>query len=172
LKRCVVLVGLMGSGKTSVGRSLAAHLGLRWSDLDQILTKRYGPIPRQFTRDGEAKFRSREAALLAQALRRGGVLSTGGGVVLKAGNRARLRRHATVYLQAAPVVLAKRLKGSGTASRPLLNGRPLLPRLRQLSAERGPFYRECAAFQVKAGMGSPAQVATRIARRLKGFSLS
>jgi shikimate kinase len=171
LKRSIVLVGLMGSGKTSVGRELAALLGLPWADLDALLVQAHGPIPRQFERDGEAKFRQRESRLLAQALRRGGVLSTGGGVVLAKGNRSQLKRQLCVYLRASPAVLAKRLKGEA-AGRPLLKGQALGPRLRRLSAERGRFYRECATLTVQAGLGSARAIAARTALRLKAFPLS
>lgn len=171
MKRSVVLVGLMGSGKTSVGRELARLLRLPWSDLDALLTKAHGPIPRQFERDGEAAFRRRESRMLATALRRGGVLSTGGGVVLARSNRRLLKRQRCVYLQASPAVLAKRLRGEA-AGRPLLKGAPLGSRLRRLSAERGRFYRECAALTVRASAGSAKAVAARIALRLKAFPLS
>jgi shikimate kinase len=172
LKRAVVLIGLMGSGKTSVGRALAGLLGWPWEDLDQALVKRYGRITEQFRRVGEPAFRKRESAMLKSCLRPGRVLSTGGGVVLARGNRARLKRHWGVYLQASPQVLAGRLKGVQTRSRPLLKGAALLPRLASLSRERARFYRESALFSVQAGRGTPLQVAQRVLRRLRAFGLS
>ncbi len=172
MKRAVALIGLMGSGKTRVGRELARLLGAQWVDLDQALERRHGPIPRQFARDGEAAFRRREKALLRELLRPGRVLSTGGGVVLDPANRARLQSQICVYLQVPLRTLERRLGPRQKAGRPLLKGRELTPLLARLNRERGPFYRACAAFTVRAGTGTPLQVASRIARRLKGFSLS
>lgn len=172
MKRGVALVGLMGSGKTRVGRELARLLGLEWADLDQELVRRHGPIALQFEREGEAVFRRRESKALARWLRPGRVLSTGGGVVLSAANRALLKRHCTVHLRAPVHVLQQRLKGSERAGRPLLAREPLTRILGRLSRERSRFYRECAAFSVQAGRGTALQVARRIARRLKAFPLS
>lgn len=172
MKRALALVGLMGSGKTRVGRELARLLGLRWVDLDAELVKRHGPIARQFKDHGEAVFRQRESTELKRQLRTGVVLSTGGGVVLQAANRSQLKRHCTVYLQAPLAVLLKRLKGAQRGKRPLLQGAPPAQTLARLQRQRRAFYRQSAAFSVRAGHGTPLQVAQRIAKRLKGFSLS
>lgn len=172
MKTALVLVGLMGSGKTRVGRELARLLGWRWVDLDQALERAYGPIPRQFEKDGEAAFRRRESRLLAKHLKAGVVLSTGGGVVLDAGNRRQLKKVTTVYLQAPVPVLTKRLRGAQQRNRPLLRGQPLEPRLRALQRQRARFYRACARFTLRAGQGTPLQIAQRIRKRLKGFSVS
>lgn len=171
MKRAVLLIGMMGSGKTQVGQALARLLGRPWVDLDRILTQRYGPIPTQFKRPGEAVFRRREASELRSQAKLGRVLSTGGGVVLDAANRRFLAKQLCVYLQVPVPILFRRLKAA-SAGRPLLKGQPLQPRLQRLARERGRFYRECATFQVRAGHGTALQVATRIARRLKAFSLS
>lgn len=172
MKKTLVLVGLMGSGKTRVGRELARLLRRRWVDLDQALVREFGPIPRQFERDGEAAFRRRESRLLAKHLKGEGVLSTGGGVVLDPGNRRRLQKATTVYLQAPVDVLAERLRGSQQIGRPLLRGLPLLPRLKALQRQRARFYRACASITVRAGQGTPLQIAQRICLHLKGFSVS
>lgn len=172
MTRSVVLVGMPGSGKTTVGRALARALGRRWVDLDAQLVKRWGSISRQFRDDGEAVFRSRESSLLARVLAGPPVvLSAGGGVVLAPENRRRLLHQATVYLQVAPSVLARRLAGAGQAARPLLADRDLLPWLRTLSRKRARFYRACAVLTVRAGQGSPEQVAERVKRRLRELGL-
>jgi len=170
--RSIVLVGLMGAGKTSVGRALAGLLGWPWADLDQALARRYGSITKQFKNVGEAGFRRRETAMLVRCLKPEHVLSTGGGVVLARMNRKRLKRHWTVYLQVGPLLLAKRLRGAQAQARPLLKGQALAPRLTRLSRERAHFYRESAVLTVRAGHGTPLQVAQRVAKRLRALGLS
>ncbi|HXC65345.1 MAG TPA: shikimate kinase [bacterium] len=162
----IVLVGLMGSGKTSVGAALAKRLGWPHVDLDQALEKRWSQsIPDQFSRVGEAGFRRRETAQLARELRRRCVLSTGGGVVTQEPNRRALKGHCTVFLQASPATLAARLTGAQAAKRPLLKGKSPVEVLRRLQRVRGPWYREVASVTVRAGQGGPGQVAERILRR-------
>lgn len=162
----IVLVGLMGSGKTSVGAALAKRLGWPHVDLDHALEKRWRQdIPTQFSRVGESGFRLRETAQLARELKRRCVLSTGGGVVTQAPNRRALKGHCTVFLQASPQTLAARLTGSQAAKRPLLKGKNPVQVLRRLQRIRGPWYLEVAALTVRAGQGRPEQVAERILRR-------
>jgi shikimate kinase len=162
----IVLVGLMGSGKTSVGRALAKRLGWPHVDLDEALEKRWRQsIPEQFSRVGEAGFRKRESAQLAQALRGRCVLSTGGGVVTQAPNRRLLKGQCTVYLQAPVAALAARLTGAQASKRPLLKGKRPVDVLKRLQRIRGPWYRAVAALTVRAGLGSAADVAERILRR-------
>jgi shikimate kinase len=117
--RGVALGGFMGSGKTTVGALLAGRIGLPFVDMDAVLVERHGAIARQFQDDGEAVFRARESALLAELcdgmLR---VVATGGGVWASAEHRALLRRHHwTVVLRAPLDELARRI-GEG-------KGRPL-----------------------------------------------
>lgn len=169
MKGPVVLIGMMGSGKTSVGGALARLLALPWADLDQALERRFKrSVAKQFELDGEALFRRRERDLLREICGAGpGVLSTGGGVVLDPLNRAILRKNTAVYLSASTAVLSRRLGGAQAAQRPLLRGaggREAV--LRRLAAGRGPLYRSCAAFTVLASKGGPADVARRIAERL------
>jgi shikimate kinase len=162
----LVLVGLMGSGKTSVGQALAKRLGWPLVDLDQALEERWRQsIPEQFSRVGEAGFRKRESSLLATALKRRCVLSTGGGVVTQAPNRKLLKASCTVYLQAPPAALAARLTGAQAAKRPLLKGKRPLDVLKRLLRVRGAWYRSVASITVRAGQGSPAEIAERIVRR-------
>lgn len=101
----------MGTGKSSVGKALAARLGWPFVDVDDALEARFGPIPEQFAKDGEAVFRAREAAML-RALADGEprVVATGGGAWVDPANRAVLREHhALVVLQAPLEVLAARV---------------------------------------------------------------
>lgn len=163
----LVLVGLMGSGKTSVGKALAKLLGRRWIDLDTELEKLHGKsVARQFSEEGEAVFRERERALLKRLAGRGSedaVVSSGGGVVLDAGSRKVLKSCTTVYLQVAPESILRRLDAREIAKRPLLSSGDPGPILRRLARSRGPWYRACATLTVRAGTGTPEALAKRIA---------
>lgn len=164
----LALVGLMGSGKTSVGAALARRLGWPHVDLDAELERVYGQtVARQFEKHGEAVFRRREAVLLKAWMRRRCVLSTGGGVVLDPASRALLAAGTTVYLQASPAVLAGRLKGRQARARPLLRGAEPKRVLARLHRQRGPLYRKVAALTVRASLGDAQAVAARILERFK-----
>lgn len=159
----IFLVGLMGAGKSTVGRILARRLSKRFVDTDHEIEKRNGvTIPVIFEIEGEEGFRRREQELLADlAQEQGLVLSTGGGIVLKSENREVLRNHGfVVYLNARPELLAERTKHD--RSRPLLNVEDPLTRLRELHAVRDPLYREVAHAVVETGRGAPQQVVQAI----------
>ncbi|BDG60288.1 shikimate kinase [Caldinitratiruptor microaerophilus] len=160
------LVGLMGSGKTTVARIVAARLGWPWLDTDDLVQRDAGrTIPEIFAAEGEAGFRRREHEALARVAREGGrVVATGGGIVLLPENRALLRSTGfTVYLEVPPEELHRRLsRGRGLASRPLLSVPDPLGRLRALLAEREPLYREVAHAVVSGRRGPPAAVAERV----------
>ncbi|MEO8674767.1 MAG: shikimate kinase [Casimicrobiaceae bacterium] len=139
------LVGLPGAGKSTLGRMLARRLGLVFVDADTELEARLGvTIPTIFEIEGEAAFRDREAATLADLVQRTGiVLATGGGVVIRPGNRACLKANGTVlYLHAEPSTLRERTRKS--RHRPLLVAADPLARLAELYAQRDPLYREVA----------------------------
>ncbi|MFZ9646682.1 MAG: shikimate kinase, partial [Fluviibacter sp.] len=155
--------GLMGAGKSTVGRILARRLGKRFVDTDHEIEKRNGvTIPVIFEIEGEDGFRRREQEVLADlAQEKDLVLSTGGGIVLKPENREVLRNHGfVVYLNARPELLAERTKHDRT--RPLLNVEDPLTRLRELYAVRDPLYREVAHAIVETGRGAPQQVVQAI----------
>ena len=159
----IFLVGLMGAGKSTVGRILARRLGKRFVDTDHEIEKRNGvTIPVIFEIEGEDGFRRREQEVLADlAQEKDLVLSTGGGIVLKPENREVLRNHGfVVYLNARPELLAERTKHDRT--RPLLNVEDPLTRLRELFAVRDPLYREVAHAVVETGRGAPQQVVQAI----------
>ncbi len=159
----IFLVGLMGAGKSTVGRILARRLSKRFVDTDHEIEKRNGvTIPVIFEIEGEEGFRRREQELLADlAQEQGLVLSTGGGIVLKSENREVLRNHGfVVYLNARPELLADRTKHD--RSRPLLNVEDPLTRLRELHTVRDPLYREVAHAVVETGRGAPQQVVQAI----------
>jgi shikimate kinase len=160
----VVLVGMMGSGKTRIGRQLATRLGVAFVDSDEQIERRDGRTVRQiFEADGEAAFRKLEAEALATAVEstERSVIAAAGGVVLDAANRARLLRAGTVvWLRARPEVLAARVRSGD--HRPLL-GDDALGVLRRLDAERAPLYHEVASAVVDVGDLSPEEAVTRIA---------
>jgi shikimate kinase len=159
----IFLVGLMGAGKSTVGRLLARRLTKRFVDSDQEIEKRNGvTIPVIFEIEGEEGFRRREQEVLMDlAQEQGLVLSTGGGIVLRPENREVLRNQGfVVYLNARPELLAERTKHD--RSRPLLNVEDPLARLRQLHAIRDPLYREVAHAVVETGRGAPQQVVQAI----------
>lgn len=146
------LVGLMGSGKTTVGRHLAKRLARDFLDSDHEIEARTGVrIPIIFEIEGEAGFRRREAQVIGElTARQNVVLATGGGAVLDAQNRALLRERGwTVYLEAAPALLVERTRYD--KNRPLLQVENPLERLERLYAERDPLYREIAHCVVHCG---------------------
>jgi shikimate kinase len=139
------LVGLPGSGKSTLGRALARRLGMPFVDADTELERRLGvSIPTIFEIEGEAAFRDREQASIAElVVRTGIVLATGGGAVIRPANRERLKANGTVvYLHAEPTTLRERTRKS--RHRPLLNTADPLGRLVELYAQRDPLYREVA----------------------------
>lgn len=155
------LVGMMGAGKTTVGRTLARRLKLRFVDSDHEIEARCGvKIPVIFEIEGEAGFRSREAQALAElTLLEGIVLATGGGAVLREESRRLLaERGMVIYLRATPEHLFERVRQD--RNRPLLATGDPLARLRQLYRERDPLYREVADLVVDTGRQS-VQVLTR-----------
>ncbi|CAM5186738.1 Shikimate kinase OS=Castellaniella defragrans OX=75697 GN=aroK PE=3 SV=1 [Castellaniella defragrans] len=141
----VFLVGMMGAGKTTVGRQLAAALGREFVDLDQAIEARCGVrVATIFDIEGEAGFRRREAAALDEYSRTPGVvLATGGGAVLAEGNRALLKaRGCVVYLRAGVDELYRRV--ARDRNRPLLHTPDPRQRLTDLIAQRERLYDEVA----------------------------
>ena len=164
----IFLVGLMGAGKTTVGRALAQRCGLRFVDSDHEIERREGcTIAELFARDGEAAFRDREAAVIDELTQLDGiVLATGGGAVLREASRAALHsRGSVVYLRANPDELANRTRHD--RSRPLLQGVDARARLRELFRARDPLYREVAHFVIDTGRPSPALLTQLVLTQLE-----
>jgi shikimate kinase len=163
----VYLVGMMGAGKTTVGRLLARRLKLRFIDADHELERRCGvKVPLIFDIEGEAGFRAREAQLLAELTALDGVvLGTGGGAVLAEENRRRLAERGTVvYLRATPEDLYERVKHD--RNRPLLATADPLVRLRELHAQRDPLYRSIADLVVDTGRQTVLALARELIEKL------
>ncbi|WP_092646333.1 shikimate kinase [Jannaschia faecimaris] len=143
LSRPVVLVGMMGCGKSAIGNALAARLGVPFRDTDEALTAAARmTIAEIFARDGEAFFRARESEVLARLLAEGpGVVSTGGGAFLRAENRALIAElGVSVWLKADAELLWSRVKQRTT--RPLLMTDDPKATLMELLEARTPSYRE------------------------------
>ena len=162
------LVGLMGAGKTSVGRLLAKRFNKTFYDCDQEIERRTGvKIPVIFDIEGEARFRVRESAVLLElAALHDIVLATGGGAVVREDNRRVLAQNGTViYLRAAPEDLWQRTRHD--RGRPLLQTGDRRAKIEQLFIERDPLYREVAALIVDTGKQSLRSLAQQIEQRLR-----
>lgn len=148
----VFLVGLMGAGKTTVGRQLARHLKKTFLDADHEIEKRTGVnIPTIFELEGEPGFRSRETAMIAELTgMRDIILATGGGAVLNEQNRCKLKENGIViYLRAKVEDLYIRTRHD--RNRPLLQTADPRQRLQDLYDQRDPLYREVADLVVDTG---------------------
>ncbi len=156
----IALVGMPGSGKSTVGRHLARHLGLRLIDSDHEIEQRIGmPIRTWFEAEGEPAFRDLEQQVICElAALPDIVLATGGGSVLRPANREALHRQCHVfYLRSTPEELFRRLRRD--THRPLLQVGDPQRRLRDLFRDRDPLYRQVAHFVVETGRPSvPALV--------------
>jgi shikimate kinase len=164
----IALVGMPGSGKSTVGRQLARRLQLPFIDADQWVEEQLGcSIREYFEREGEASFRDVEAQAIADIARGGpSVLATGGGAVLRPANRVCLREHTRVfYLFATPEEVYRRLRHD--QNRPLLQVADPLARLRELYAQRDALYRNTAHDVITIGRPSTASLVNTIAGLLQ-----
>jgi shikimate kinase len=165
----LVLVGPMGAGKTSIGRRLAERFGLKFVDADHHIEQRTGAtITSIFDHVGESGFRERERCALAELLAgEGQLVATGGGAVLDADNRQRMReRGFVVYLAAGLESQIKRLQRDRT--RPLLQRADREEVLRDLARVREPLYLEVADLVMDTDGLTAADAATRLCLQLAG----
>ncbi len=164
----ISLIGLPGSGKSTVGRQLARRLQVPFFDSDHVIEQQIGcSIRSYFEREGEDRFRDIEEAVIDELTQnKQGVLSTGGGVVLRPANRQHLReRGQVVYLNSLPDELFRRLRHD--VNRPLLQVADPLGRLRDLYTVRDPLYRETAHFIIDTGRPSVATLVNMIVMQLE-----
>ena len=164
----IFLIGLMGAGKSTVGRLLARKLDRRFIDSDHALEERCGvKIPVIFEMEGEDGFRKREAQAIQEITNEKNiVLATGGGAVLLPENRKALSEQGTViYLHANPIELWHRTKGS--EGRPLLRNGDAKKILENLYAIRDPLYREIADHVIETGKPSVNQLVNTLIMQLE-----
>jgi shikimate kinase len=152
----IALVGMPGGGKSTVGKQLARQIGVPFVDSDHEIEQRIGGSIRQFfDQHGEEAFRDIESEVIEALLKRPGdcVLATGGGAVLRERNRELLHAGSIVlYLRTTPEDLFRRLRHDTT--RPLLQVRDPLARLRELYHQRDPLYRRCAHYVLESARPS------------------
>lgn len=161
----LALVGYRGSGKSTVGRLIASQLGGRFADADQELEAALGRrISTIFSEDGEDAFREAEEAQIKRLADEPAlILATGGGAVLRASNRDRLRRLGMVVWLKAPVkVLAERLGSDKSGERPALTSAGLIDEIAAMLARREPLYDEVSDVAVETGGLSAREVADRV----------
>ncbi len=164
----VALVGLPGSGKSTIGRQLARRMGVPFADSDHVIEQQLGCSIREFfEREGEDRFRDIEESVIdALTSSDGGVIATGGGAVLRARNRAHLHgRTQVVYLRSSPEEVFRRLRHD--TNRPLLQVKDPLGRLRDLYAIRDPLYRETAHYVIETGRPSVSTLVNMILMQLE-----
>jgi shikimate kinase len=164
----IALVGLPGSGKSTIGRQLARRLTLSFFDSDLVIESRLGCSIREFfEREGEDRFRDIEESTIDElTLDPASVLSTGGGAVLRENNRLRLRQRCrVVYLRSSPEEVFRRLRHD--RNRPLLQVADPLQRLRDLFSARDALYRETAHFVIDTGRPSVATLVNMIVMQLE-----
>lgn len=162
------LVGMPGSGKSTVGRQLARRLGLPFFDSDTLIEQRLGcSIREYFAQRGEDAFRDVEQQVIAElASGPDAVVATGGGAVLRESNRHKLHSAGCViYLRSTPEDLHRRLRHD--RQRPLLQVADPLGRLRSLHAERDPLYREAAHFHIETGRPTVPTLVNTIVMQLE-----
>lgn len=165
----IVLLGSRGSGKTTVGKLVAAQFGIEFVDVDDVIVARAGkPIREIFAQDGEPAFRDIEAAVLADALRWTGdrVIGLGGGTVLRPANRELLTLSAAYryYLRCDVEVQHARITADprSASTRPALTNLSGLEEIRHLMAIREPLYRAVMTREIDVTNLSPRQVAMMI----------
>lgn len=168
----LVLVGPMGAGKSTIGRRLAADLGVVFHDSDELVRERTGvEIAHIFDVEGEAGFRAREKSAIEALLALDpGVIATGGGAVLDTDNRRQMQRHATVIYLETSVDEQLRRTGQDTR-RPLLQTDNPRGRLEALMAERDPLYRDAAHITVNTDHTTIAQTVRDIHASLPGSGM-
>lgn len=166
----IFLVGLMGAGKTSVGRMLARRLNKTFYDADHEIERVTGVrIPLIFEIEGESGFRERESKLLAELVKEQNiVLATGGGAVISEANRRALAAHGTVvYLRATAKDLWQRTRHD--KNRPLLQTENPLAKLQELFTQRDPLYREVANIIIDTGNQSLSALVHQLEQKLAQF---
>jgi shikimate kinase len=169
----LILVGMMGSGKTTMGRALARHLGKSFVDSDEEIIKRTGvTVPHIFDIEGESGFRLRETAIIHDLVgRENTVLATGGGAVLTEQNRTMLQQNGIViYIKASVHDLWQRTKHD--RNRPLLQTGDPHAKLNELYQQRDPLYQQVSDIVVQSGKQSVHALMLQLADKIEAFRKS
>ncbi len=172
-KRRVALIGMMGSGKSSIGKALAEKIGFAFVDLDERLESRSGKSIRAIVeQEGESRFRDLEEEVLRESSAETKLIAgCGGGVIVRQENREILsKRYLTVWLWSPLSELAGRIAGDG--NRPLLRGGDIHERLSMLFAERKKWYAGAADIVVPSFGGNPEEIAERIANEIRAAGMA
>lgn len=159
----IILVGFMGTGKSTIGRSLSQILSYPLIDTDQLIEKQQGrSIPKIFEEAGEDAFRDMETALLRSLLNQSGhIISTGGGIIVREENRQLLRKMGyVIWLVASPEEIHNRT--SRNNSRPLLITKDPAGTIRKLLETRIPLYKECAHLAIETNQLNFDEITTGI----------
>jgi shikimate kinase len=165
-----VLIGLPGSGKSTIGRRLAKALGLELLDSDAEIERRTGrTVAEIFAADGESGFRRIEEEVIREALaEHDGILSLGGGAITTEGVRDALAGHTVVYLEISAAEGVRRT--SGPAVRPLLAGPDRAEKYRELMSQRVPLYRQVGTIRINTNRRNPGAVVRHIVGLLENPS--
>lgn len=167
----IILIGYMGSGKTTVGKIAAERKNYTFVDTDEMIVEQQNrSISEIFAADGEQAFRDMETALLGQLIaekKEHLIISTGGGMPLRTENQQLLAQLGkVVYLKASPATIYNRIKGNTT--RPLLQCENPLKRIAEMIAERSPLYEDGAMFIVEVDEREPHEAALEILTKCSG----
>jgi shikimate kinase len=171
MKTSVALIGFMGTGKTAVGRSLAARLGKEFIEMDALIEAKAGKsIPEIFRRQGETGFRELEIEVTREITgKKNVVIACGGGIVLNTINIDRLRQECVIVgLEASPAVILKRTSGNKD-ERPLLAVADRRRQIEELLRFRQPFYERAADITVSTSRLKVASVVARIIGKLREY---
>lgn len=173
MEKTIILIGFMGAGKTSVGKTLAQKTGLKLLDTDKLIEKQERTtISRIFETQGEEAFRTAETNLLKSLLEKKStaIISVGGGLPLKEENQTLLKKLGlVVYLRIRPDTVLKRLKGDTT--RPLLQGGDVKQKVTALLTYRAPIYQKAAHITIDADHKTLNQIAEEILAQSTSIAL-
>lgn len=167
----IYLIGLMGAGKTTIGRQLAKALKLPFYDSDKAIEESTGvDIPTIFEFEGEDGFRDREQKMIQQLTQKKGiVLATGGGAILREQNRKLLKENGfIVYLQCSVERILERTRRD--SQRPLLQIENPKERLESLFAQREPLYLSCADYKIDTGVMQSKTVVNHILEKYRSVN--
>lgn len=167
MKPRVVLIGLPGAGKSTIGRRLSRALGLDLVDSDELIEQRWGGMTcgRIYDHLGEEQFRLVEEDVIADALTTGGIVALGGGAIVSPVTRRRLVGHEVVFLEVSAEEGYRRTRGSLT--RPVLQSEDPEQRYRDLDEQRRPRYEEVATLRIRSDRRGPQKVVASILNYLE-----